>query len=304
MISFLKTNLHLSALTIFLLFASGATAQLHVDAIGEVGIGTSNSSAKLHVYNTTTDKIMYLWHSYSGPNSKYGLYQNISSAGTGSRYGIYNNVTGNAASTWHYGIYNFNTINGTGSGTGIGNYNFTNCLAGTGYRYGIYNYLACGSNCTGSIKNALYSGVSSACGGYAGYFSGDVYVSGTLTQTSDISKKKNIAAMTGALGMINQLRPKTYDYVEDENLALPVEKQYGLLAQDLEAVIPTLVRDVDVVANPDPENPEEEFQKAGTIKTVNYTGLIPILIKGMQEQQATIEAQNARIKALEARIDK
>ena len=40
----------------------------------------------------------------------------------------------------------------------------------------------------------------------------------------------------------------------------------------------------------------EEFD----FKAVNYIGLIPVLIKGIQEQQAMIEALNARLEQLEA----
>lgn len=310
--TFVKSISFSFTLTLVLLLSTTAQAQLHVDAAGEVGIGTANSTAKLHVYNTTTDKIMYLWHSYAGPNHKYGLYNNVSSAGTGSHFGIYNTVTSNPASPAHMGIYNYNVINSTGSGTGFGQFNVTSCSGGTGYRYGIYNYLSCGSGCNGTIKNAFYSGVSSACGGYAGYFSGDVYVSGTVTQTSDASKKTNIVSMNGALSLLSQLKPKTYDYINDDNLALPRERQFGFLAQDLEEVLPELVKDVDVVTSPEPgvEGEEVDLKSAGTIKTVNYTGLIPVLVQGIQEQQATIEEQSKmileqqkRIEALEVKVN-
>jgi hypothetical protein len=43
----------------------------------------------------------------------------------------------------------------------------------------------------------------------------------------------------------------------------------------------------------------EEFD----FKAVNYIGLIPVLIKGIQEQQAMIEEQQAMIEALNARLE-
>jgi len=45
-------------------------------------------------------------------------------------------------------------------------------------------------------------------------------------------------------------------------------------------------------------NVNEQIQKSISIKSVNYTELIPIVIKAMQEQQEIIEQQNAKIDAL------
>ena len=312
---FTKTLPILFAFAAFLFIAPQMQAQLTVDAQGDVGIGITSTSFKLDVRNSTNFLSFYANNSYSGTSSKYGIYNYVNSSGTGSRYGLFNIIYSNAASSSHFGLRNQNYIYSTG--TGYGHYNYTYSYAGNGTRYGIYNYLGCSGTGGTGVKYALYSAVASGCGGtkYAGYFSGNVYVSGTLTQTSDASKKSNIQPMNSALGIISQLQPKTYNYKFDEDLALPEEKQYGFLAQELEQVLPTLVKNVDVLHNEEvdankkgtDENDLEveatEPVSVGEIKTVNYIALIPILVKGMQEQQATITTQQQEIAAQKQRID-
>jgi hypothetical protein len=55
--------------------------------------------------------------------------------------------------------------------------------------------------------------------------------------------------------------------------------------------------------NPDGKNDLQQNTKSETIdfKAVNYTELIPIMIKGMQEMQAKIDEQQRRIEELENR---
>jgi hypothetical protein len=88
------------------------------------------------------------------------------------------------------------------------------------------------------------------------------------------------------MNIISKLKPKTYLYNKSEYayLNLPSEKQYGLIAQDLETVLPELVTTsqmpVKVI------NGERQMEE---IKAVNYPALIPVLIKALQEQQKQID---------------
>lgn len=299
-----RIKFFLSTLMLTSLFFIGeqAHAQLTVDAQGEVGIGTTSPLGKLNVNSTGTVSYYGIrnLHYYSGATTKYGIYSYTSSAGTGSRYGLYNLTYGSSGVNGaHRGIYNYGYT--YTSSTAYGAYNYLNSYGGNGTRYGLYNYLGCGSGDGTGTRYALYSGVSTLCDGgtrYAGYFNGDVYVAGTITSTSDASKKRNVEELTGALDIIDQLKPKTYDYVDDADLALPQEKQYGFLAQELEQVLPSLVKDVETFATPDVAEGEEvagDPEVTGTIKSVNYIALIPVLVEAIQEQQAEIEALKAEL---------
>ena len=135
---------------------------------------------------------------------------------------------------------------------------------------------------------------------------------------SDQKLKQNIQDFPSAMNIINQLHPKQYDYRHDGNyklMNLPQGEHYGLIAQDVEKVLPNLVKnskfDVDR-ASPlkpaDPKNPSvKNDKKSGEIidfKALNYTELIPIIIKGMQEQQGVNDQQQEQIQEQQQRIEK
>lgn len=105
------------------------------------------------------------------------------------------------------------------------------------------------------------------------------------------------------------LKPRYYEFKTDEQyrfLRLPKGKHYGLIAQDVETLLPNLVSTADhevvhpmsiqngqtsVIAAPDP-NPSKE---SITIKALNYTELIPIMIKGIQELNEKLIQENSQL---------
>ncbi len=205
-----------------------------------------------------------------GSANTYGVYGN-------GFYGVYGNST-------HIGVY--------GNGTTYG-------LVGFGKSYGVYAGL------TGS-------------GGYAGYFVGNVYTTGSYS-ASDARLKKNIENMTSALDIIKKLNPKAYEFRQDGNYSLmnlPKGKHYGIMAQELEAVFPSMVADTKFDVGmakqnkefkhgaPNEPNLEQQAKETIDYKAVNYTELIPVLVKAVQEQQQTIEGQQKRIEQLEAKVNK
>jgi hypothetical protein len=131
---------------------------------------------------------------------------------------------------------------------------------------------------------------------YAGYFMGPVFSTASFV-VSDRKLKTNIEPLENALDFINSLKPKTYTFNLSKYpmMNLPEGQHFGLLADELETISPTLVRSnqsLDI----DPTQEKIEF------KSVNYEELIPILIKGMQEQSEIIQLQNERINQLENRL--
>ncbi len=140
-----------------------------------------------------------------------------------------------------------------------------------------------------------------------GYFTGKIYAKDAILPGSSVPSdrrlKKEINDIKNASNTIALLSPKTflYDIEKYSNLDLPDGLQYGLIAQEVEKVIPSFVKDVT-------------HPNGKPFKTVNYMGLIPILIQGMKEQQeeierlkskiANYEALNARMERLEAMLNK
>lgn len=128
---------------------------------------------------------------------------------------------------------------------------------------------------------------------------GNLTISGSLTQNSDRRLKKDIETLPYGLNEILQLAPKSYnwkDRVQDH-------KSLGLIAQEVQTVIAGLVTAKD-----------DEQQTLG----VNYIELIPVLINAIKEQQEQIESLQAghtskdtamaqilqRLNTLEANADK
>lgn len=211
------------------------------------------------------------------------------SASSANGYGVYGSNGGGTA-----GVYGY-----TGGGTG--SVGVTGHCTGVGYGMSAYGDAGSGIYAT-SVSN------------YAGYFAGDVYSTGSYVG-SDLRLKQNIQDVTKAMDIINQLQPKLYNFKNDGNyklMNLPKGQHYGLIAQDLEKVLPNLVRDSkfetgmatppDLPTGKEGTQPKKVSTETIDFKAVNYTELIPIMIKGMQEQQAIIENQQKQIDELKQMI--
>jgi hypothetical protein len=173
-----------------------------------------------------------------------------------------------------------------GSGTGVYG-NSSGSSSGISAGYGVYgNNSGNGFGVYGtSFSGAGVFGKSTGPG-YAGAFNGNVLVSGDLTvdgtfsNPSDIRLKHDIADLNYGLLEIMQLRPVTWTWKQQPERGV----QLGLIAQELEPILPELVTTA---------------KDAEQTKGINYIGLVPVVIKAIQEQQATIatlKAENAELK--------
>ena len=105
----------------------------------------------------------------------------------------------------------------------------------------------------------------------------DLYVVGSITNTSDIKLKENIEDIDeDEFDRILTIRPKKYSFINDNKN----KTHYVLIAQDLETVYPELV------TTNHHETDEGEVQD---IKSINYVELIPILICKIQQMQKEID---------------
>jgi len=113
--------------------------------------------------------------------------------------------------------------------------------------------------------------------------------------TSDESLKTEIEDMSGGLETIMQLSPKTYMFRTEEypNLHLSTELQNGMIAQEMQEVVPNLVRNVKIPAELDSLG--NEVSPVLDVLAVKYEGLIPLLISAVQEQQALITSLQDQI---------
>ena len=112
-------------------------------------------------------------------------------------------------------------------------------------------------------------------------FNGDATLAGNLNINSDARLKANIISLGSTLSKVLQIDGKSYTIKKDES-----EKQkIGLLAQDIEKVFPELV------------------SESHGVKSVNYQGLVPVLINALKEQDAMMKEQDNRLSKQQIEID-
>jgi hypothetical protein len=184
--------------------------------------------------------------------------------------GLYVNGSSNGVSSvWGNGEDSFG-VEGTSS-TGFGVY------GSSGASIGVYGH---------SYQNYGVYGNSNSS--YAGYFDGNVHVNGCVSATnlscpSDARLKRDITPLSYGLPEVLRLRPVTWQWKD----ATKTEPTMGLIAQDVEPVLPELIL--------------QNADNKGALG-LNYMGLIPVLIKGMQEQQAQIVERQEQNRKLEERL--
>jgi hypothetical protein len=147
---------------------------------------------------------------------------------------------------------------------------------------------------------------------------GNIKASGTITPSDDRIKFEEVN-ITGALPTILKLKPQMYKKagelgatVEDLSGAI---LESGLVAQEIYYDTPELRHLVHVpedasgvevppanYPSADPTVDPDYSNWGSTPAAVNYTGLIPYLVRAIQEQQQALNAQQAKIEALEAQL--
>jgi len=140
---------------------------------------------------------------------------------------------------------------------------------------------------------ALYSnsgGLSIGTGGcsweelyaYQAYFYYDPVI------MSDLNLKTNISNLTSVKDKLRLLRPVTYN-LKSDSLSQKGKTlntlQYGFVAQELQEVFPDLI-----------------IKRDDGILGVRYTGLVPLLVQALKEQQDQIDALTKRISDLEMAV--
>jgi len=104
----------------------------------------------------------------------------------------------------------------------------------------------------------------------SGDFSANIITCTDINSTSDINLKTNVNTIDNSLDIVNSLRGVSFNWKENGN------KSYGVIAQEIEAVLPDLVTTK--------EN-----------KSVNYNGLVGVLLQAVKELSAEVEELKKKI---------
>jgi hypothetical protein len=108
-----------------------------------------------------------------------------------------------------------------------------------------------------------------------GSFTGDMTIGGDVNVSSDARLKSNIISLGSTLSKLLLIDGKSYTMINDG------DKKIGVLAQDIQKVFPELVGTDD-----------------NQMLTVNYQGLVPVLINALKEQDNKIERLESLVEQL------
>jgi len=202
--------------------------------------------------------------------SKASSYFQAESPGTLLR--LYNSSWGNA--TTHDVLYNSYSSN-------FGDAVYLKASGNTTTNHGIivvadsYIFMGRDNLTTGALDNSATAPISDVycridTSGNA-LFDGDV-VAFSSTIASDKRLKENVKDLNYGLKDVLNIRPVSFDWKEKRN----AQHDIGVIAQEIEKIIPEVVEEVDTLNSED------------THKTVDYAKLTSVLIKAVQEQQQQI----------------
>ena len=282
-----------------LVCVAAMNAQINVDANGHVGIGTN-----LGYYNSPL--------SVGGVGDAEAEVSIL----TGNRYGLYSNNQ-SPTSSWTYGVYGQSLVT-TRKHIGVYGIAYNSTPLSTGRTYGIVGFAG---NATSGWNSAVFGGLGGSQNGgaivgsvlnpwglehampgrYAGYFEGPVRSTDAMTATaftvvSDARCKTNVQTLGEARSLRGLLELSPVEYtmtaepVTDPNvldtLAQPMaacvkavdeeRHRFGLIAQDVQKIYPELV-----------------YEDANGYLSIDYIGLIPLLIQSVQQLNAELKTLHA-----------
>ena len=106
------------------------------------------------------------------------------------------------------------------------------------------------------------------------------------TTPSDYTLKRNIEDIQNPIEIIKELTGKSFNWKNSG------EFDYGLIAQEVEKILPELVKEKDNISG------------EGTKKVVKYISMIPILIESIKELSSKNDSLEQKLNKLIEDVDK
>ena len=229
------------------------TERIRVDDDGNVGISTNAPIAKLHVLQSTVASTA-----------------TISEVSVSSPYNALEGGINNSNITYTpSGVLGLSVYSGTGAVRNRGVTGISNSWRG----YGVLGF---------RVNNG------GTDDGWGGLFLNDLGYTGSLLMASDKRIKTDIQIMNPQIEKLMNIEIVSYRFKDEyKEYGFNDGIQYGVIAQDLQKVYPTMVKNKHLpLKDGDGMN----------IYMVDYVKLIPIMIKTIQEQQKQIEEIKSKIK--------
>jgi hypothetical protein len=232
----------------------------------------------------------------SASNNFFGTNAGLNSQAGGNTF-----IGGSAGKMSDIGAYNTSLgyTAGQENTAGMGN-TFLGTSAGYANQTGSYNVFvgySAGEHETGSQKLYIDNcNVGATCNQpliYGEFDNRVVKIDGSLTMVtlsspSDVRYKKEVKPLDSSLDKVLHLQGVTYEWDKDKvnGAGYKTGKQIGLIAQEVEKVLPELVH-----------------TDSKGYKTLSYDKLAPVIIEAMKEQQKVIKEKDARREKLEKALE-
>ena len=261
---------------------------ININSSGNVGIGTSSPSVKLHVKDST-----YSYLRLDGSIDHGGIVQfqgaddvinarimsySTTSGSAKNNLMFYTNTSTNSGIVERMRIdYNGNLLVGVTSGGSIL------------YGASIENTLSSGARTKLTIGHTVGgTGNDYIVFRYDGTNIGSITQNGTTNvaynTNSDYRLKENVAPMSGSIDRLKQLKPSTWSWVQDGSHG------EGFIAHEAQSVVPEAVTGTKDAVD-DEGNP--------VYQGIDQSKLVPLLTAALQEAITKIEDLETRIQALE-----
>ena len=293
------------------------TERMRITSAGNVGIGTTSPSYQLHSYSNANQSILTYTQNASSGTGAYAGTESVSNTvelplraysstfNTFAHAGIAlagwaeifaSNISGagpqgfliglDTANPLVFATNNAERMRIDSSGNLLVGQNTTGYVNGSGITLEAYS----GANGPGVLRQSHVSGTSSGASFtlycYNAGAIGSVGQSGTTgvvyNTTSDYRLKNDVTPIEDALSTIEALKPVNFTWIDGR-------KDDGFLAHELQEVIPNCVTGEKDAVN---EDGTPKYQQ------MDNSGVIPFLVKAIQEQQALITQLQADVASL------
>jgi hypothetical protein len=241
---------------------------LTVGSGGGVWLNHFATNGYLYWYNAIdgTDSVNWGPKMWLGPSGDLTTASSISASGNLSAGGTIS-TGGTVSAGYMYSNGSGIRSEGYPQNTWAGMFNFCQGACNNGQGTGNYGIWVSGS------INAIYA---------YGSITGDSFI-----YRSDARYKHNVQNLDEGLMTLMKLRPVSFTWNDDAPVVNHGKGDIGFIAQEVQKILPDMVH-TDATGH----------------KGIDYVKLVPVLVKAVQEQQATIVGQQSKIDSLEERIAK
>jgi len=247
---------------------------MQVDTSGNVGIGTSSPSQKLHVAGGTTNFVRV-------DDTTNGVFNLLGSSAGNGLIGTY---------SVHPLLFVTNSLErariDSSGNLLVGQTTLSATTVGVGVNpAGLVN-IAQNSSTSGGTGIQIYSTAAAAYRFYVNMAGTIFATSTTISAISDQRFKENIKDLDVGLDAVMALKPRKFDWKEGKGKDIKGDR--GWIAQEFEQVFPDMIDEWKDEA-PEGEEPYKSVR----------ADLIPVLVKAIQELKAELDATKAKVAALE-----